>query len=240
LFNKKCTIEYDGTFFSGWQLQKNSKTVQAEVMDALKKIYKVPVNVIGAGRTDSGVHALGQVFNFNSYKLIDNRALLFGLNSILSDNIAVKAVEDVPLDFHARYSAKKKVYLYKIFNSNLKAAFYSKRSWWVKKKMNIKDIEFLMNIFVGEFDFRPFCQDSKIYKNTIRKIYYVNVRDIDSIIEIEICANGFLRKMARLIVGTVIKLAIDDDIQLDNYKEVAKKTKLVAPPEGLYLKEVVY
>ncbi|MDY6820340.1 MAG: tRNA pseudouridine(38-40) synthase TruA [Deferribacterota bacterium] len=235
LYNKKCVVEYNGSNFYGWQVQKNARTVQYVLEQVLERIYKRKIKIFGAGRTDSGVHAEGQVFNFKNEKYIENDNLLAGLNSLLPNDVVIKSVEDVMLNFHAQYDAKSKVYNYKIYNNKIRSALLYDRVWWVKSELSLNLLEYLFKKFIGKRDFKYFCKGSKFYRSTEREIYMIEIYMKDKIINIDIEASGFLRKMVRLIVGSVVKTAAGDKNTNNLQKAI-----YAAPSQGLYLKKVVY
>jgi tRNA pseudouridine38-40 synthase len=244
LYNKKCICEYDGTNFSGWQIQKQLRTVQLEIETALNKIYKNKIKIYGSGRTDTGVHALNQVFNFKSEKFLDNSSLLKGLNSLLPEDIVIKNVEDVDLNFHSQKSAVSKTYIYKILNRNYPSALNRKRYWWIRWDINIDEFKELFEPFITETDFSAMCIKRSLKENNIRQINYINLKKISNVIEIEINANGFLHNMVRNIVGTAkefyfnkkTKYDIQDVLESKNIENAGA----TAPAHGLYLKQVYY
>lgn len=244
LFNKKCTVEYDGTEFHGWQYQKGLVTIQSEIEAALSRIYKKQIHIIGSGRTDAGVHAIAQVFNFRAEKFIENSSLKLGLNSLLPKSIIIKNVEDVDLNFHAQKSAKSKTYLYKILNSDTPSAFLRHRVWWVRSPIDIDYLNEIIQHFVGEHDFSAMCTMKSIKENSVRTINFIKTYKEKDIIHIEINANGFLHNMVRNIVGTtffIFRKQLPPSTVLDILaSKDRKKGGPTAPPQGLYLKEVFY
>jgi tRNA pseudouridine38-40 synthase len=235
MFNKKCVVEYDGSLFSGWQVQKGARTVQEEISKVLSKIYKHKISINGAGRTDAKVHAEGQVFNFISNRYIENKYLIIGMNSLLPLDIAVKSIEDVPLTFHARKCAKKKKYSYKIFNREKRSVFYANLSWWIKRELDIFLLEKQLKYYEGTKDFKKYCKCSKVYASTIRTIYSITMEKENDFLIIHLIANGFLRRMVRNIIGTVVLSNFTKESG-DNMERHIHS----APPQGLYLKEVFY
>ena len=240
-----CIVEYDGTNFSGWQLQKNLRTVQGEIQKTLKKIYKDELYIIASGRTDAGVHSLGQVFNFKTKKHLNSKELLMGLNSLLPYDIAIKAVKDVDINFHSQISAKRKIYLYRICLSEIRSPLLMNRVWWVNRKIDASMFVSLLKVFEGEHNFSAMCRKKSIRTNSIRNIDFINVSvKHDVLISIELCANGFLHNMVRNIIGTAVNFSIKkknakDIIKIlknQNREDALKK----APSCGLYLKEVIY
>jgi tRNA pseudouridine38-40 synthase len=235
MFNKKCTVEYDGTFFSGWQIQSGVRTIQGEITRVLSKIYKHNIIIYGAGRTDAKVHAEEQVFNFKSDRYIDCNYLMAGMNSLLPEDIVIKSVTDVLVSFHARKYAKMKTYSYRIFNNDVRSAFYASKAWWVKSKLNLTLLERHLKNYEGEKDFKNYCKNAKVYANTIRIIYSIELKKELDFITIKITANGFLRRMVRNIVGTTVMC----NIYKKSFDDVVKSI-YTAPSHGLYLTKVIY
>jgi tRNA pseudouridine38-40 synthase len=244
LFNKKCIVEYDGTNFFGWQTQKDLRTVQGEIENALAKIYKKKVFIIGSGRTDTKVHALGQVFSFRAEKYINNTSLKLGLNSLLSKDISILDCADVDIDFHAQRSAKSKTYLYKILCRETRSALLKDRAWWFRNRIDENRLWGYLKHFVGTHDFSSMCTKKSVKKSNIRTVNFINLFTEDEFIDIEINANGFLHNMVRNIVGTAIFLYKKDESP-DKVLEILNSKDRVnagptAPPQGLYLKQVFY
>jgi tRNA pseudouridine38-40 synthase len=244
LFNKKCIVEYDGTNFFGWQIQKNLRTVQSEIEYALKRIYKTDIRIHGSGRTDTGVHALNQVFHFKSLKYLENDSIYKGLNSLLPDDIVIKKVFDVPENFHAQKSAISKTYVYKILNRKYPSALMRNRYWWIRWHIDVNKFDNLLQCFVGEHDFSCMCVKKSLKHNNVRIINYIKTNKLEDIISVEINANGFLHNMVRNIIGTAKyfyfnKKGKEDIDKLFSAKNV-EKAGPTAPPHGLYLKEVIY
>ncbi|MDK2791482.1 MAG: tRNA pseudouridine38-40 synthase [Deferribacteres bacterium] len=243
-YNKKCIVEYDGIDFHGWQVQKNLRTVQGEIEEKLSKIYKKKINIIGSGRTDAGVHALGQVFSFRAEKYIPNDSLRLGLNSLLDKDVTILCCEDVPLTFHAQKSAKSKTYVYKILSGENRSSLLRNRVWWFRREIDTEKLYGYLEKFVGEHDFSSMCTKKSIKDNNIRKINFIEISSENSILNIEINANGFLHNMVRNIVGTTIFLykkgAPFDEVEKILSKKDREEAGPTAPPQGLYLKEVFY
>lgn len=244
LFNKKCVVEYDGTNFHGWQVQGELRTVQKEIEKGLSKIYKRKIKITGSGRTDTGVHALGQTFNYITDKYLPNNSIVMGLNSIMPKDIVILSCEDVPLDFHSQRSAISKTYIYKILNQTLPSALKLNRVWHVREKLDILKLKNYLDIFVGEHDFSSMCIKKSIKDNPVRTVNFINIRHQEEQIEIEINANGFMHNMVRNIIGTTIylyrrKISYEQIIAILNSKNRSEAGP-TAPPQGLYLKEVIY
>lgn len=244
LYNKKLTLEYVGTDFAGWQVQANGRTVQEELQKALSRMYKTPVTAVGSGRTDSGVHALGQTASYKTERYIDPDSVRMGLNSLLPDDVAVLSAEDVPLDFHAQRSAVSKTYLYKIYASYIRSAIHAGRTFWVKDELDHNLIGKYLKVFEGEHDFSACCVLTSLRENNVRTINSTECYMDGGIICIEINGNGFLHNMVRIIVGTVIEAVRKgyDEEHLKNVLESKDRNKggPTAHAAGLYLKKVYY
>ena len=244
MYNVKCTVEYDGTFFAGWQIQKNARTIQEELEQALSKIYKTPIKITGSGRTDSGVHALNQVFNYHTRKFIPENSITSGLNSLVNDDIVIKNTEYVSNDFHATKSATSKTYEYLILNTAKPSPFYRNHCWHINDNIDTDELKKILELFEGSHDFSSFCKKRSMVDNPVRTINSICVRHIRNFLKIEINADGFLHNMVRNIVGTALhvyrkelKPEIIKDIFDAKDRSAAGST---APAKGLYLKKVYY
>ncbi len=243
--NIKIVIEYDGTNYLGWQRQPQGPTVQQEIEDALKNITSEDITLSGSGRTDSGVHALGQVANFNTETDIKPSEFQMGLNSTLPKDIAIVGAEEVELDFHAQFSAKSKIYIYHIYNSPHPSSLLRNRAWFIPYSLDIKKMEDACRCLAGEHDFAAFAQADTETKTTVRTVLKVALDHTDNnMIQFSIEATGFLKRMVRLIIGTLVQVG-KTKITPEDFTQILRsgeKTKFVyaAPPQGLYLKEVKY
>ena len=249
--NFKLTIAYDGKNFSGWQIQKNGeRTVQGEIRNALMRIVRNPVTVIGAGRTDSGVHALGQVAHVQLQTRLDAKTLQAALNANLPDDIAVLRVQKVPASFHAQYTAKTKIYRYTILNRKVRSVqnrgFYTH----IPKTLNIALMKAESKALCGRHDFSSFSAADPCLKkhgreqNKVRTIKRVSFSCRNGLILINIEANGFLYKMVRNIIGTLLEIG-RGKIKKGGLKMIlASKTRRkagpTAPAQGLCLLKVKY
>lgn len=243
--NIKLTIEYDGTNYLGWQKQPQGPTVQLEIEKVLKNMTGEDINLSGSGRTDSGVHAFGQVANFQTNSKIKVNEFQMGLNSSLPKDITIINAEETDLDFHAQFSAKSKTYIYKILNSPHPSALLRKRAWFVPLELDIDLMKRSAEYLIGEHDFKAFAQSSIEIKSTVRTVLKVSIDEKDNnLILFRIEATGFLKRMVRLIIGTLIQVGKGQISTTDffNILQSGEKTKFVycAPPQGLYLKEVKY
>jgi len=242
--NLKLLLEYDGTNFNGWQKQKDKRTVQQELENALSAILKETVNVTGSGRTDAGVHALGQVANFKTIKTIKPKELLFAINTMLPPDIVVTNVEEVDEEFNARNSAKKKHYRYVINNDKFPSALNYNREYHFKYFLDTEAMELAANDLVGSHNFKAFCASGSTVKDYIREIYSVNVTRLGNRVVIDIIGNGFLYNMVRIIVGTLLDIGSGklDICTIKNMIETGERALggRTAGPEGLYLVNVEY
>lgn len=245
--NYKMTIAYDGTCYGGWQVQPNATTIQELLQKAIKIIIKEDVSVIGSGRTDAGVHALAQTAHFKSSAPITLQRFLASMNGLLPLDIRVIDIEEVPLDFHARYSAQSKCYHYHMTLNRVQLPFHRLYSWHVRHRFDVEKLHQAAELFVGEHDFTSFANEAhagSAAKNPIRNLYRADVIEEDGGIRIEFEANGFLYKMVRNIVGTlhevsVGKITLDDIPKIFEARDRRKAGK-AAPAHGLFLAYVNY
>ncbi|GAB1535793.1 tRNA pseudouridine(38-40) synthase TruA [Geovibrio sp. ADMFC3] len=244
MYNRKCIVEYDGTDFCGWQAQKEVRTVQSEIEKALATMYKTNLFAIGSGRTDAGVHALNQVFNFRTENYIPPEGFVMGINTILPKDIAVKSAEDVEPEFHSQKSAVSKTYMYRLLTRWTPSALDRNRAWWLKKKPDIELMAELLKAVEGEHDFACFCAAEGMKENTVRTIYHTKVYTDGDYIHFEINGSGFLHMMIRIITGTVVRGAFRKQTPADIHEIIKgkdrRKAGMTAPACGLYLKEVFY
>jgi len=241
------TIAYKGTNYAGWQRQENALTVQEEIEKALCKLYKEPVVVMGASRTDSGVHALGQRCAFSvTNDCIPAEKLPQAMNTNLPMEISVLMAEEVDENFHPIFDAKAKTYVYKIHASSLRNPMFSDISWHVYHKLDIARMKEAARFFVGEHDFSAFCAANGSAKTFVRTIYSadVYVEQGSGLICFEVNGNGFLYNMVRIMIGTLVYVGcgkIDkDDIPSIIESKSRERAGITAPPEGLCLMEVFY
>lgn len=243
--NFKMTIEYDGTRFHGWQIQKADPTIQAAIEDALATMTGQPVRLNGAGRTDAGVHALGQVANFHCDTRLDARDIQRGLNSLLPPDIVVRSCRIVAASFHARFDAKSKRYRYRISNQPEPNAIGRQYEWFVRHPLDASTMRAALNQFVGRHDFSAFEGTGSPRAHSVRTVSKADLCVVSQgRLEVIIAADGFLRYMVRNIVGTTVavgsgKFAVSDvsDILASGDRSQAAPT---APPQGLCLVAVEY
>ena len=243
--NVKIIIEYDGTDYHGWQCQANLPTVQQTIEDTIRKITKEDVKITGSGRTDSGVHAIGQVANFFTEAQMDSETLRKALNSTLPRDISIIEAREVPDGFHAQFSSRSKVYEYRIFNRPHPPALQRNRVWHIQEKLDAKKMREAAAYLEGTHDFSVFATADITVKTTVRTVKRVHVRKTrEGTILIEIEADGFLKRMVRMITGTLVQTG-KGKLTPEGFAQIlaeGQKTKNVftAPPQGLFLKKVIY
>ncbi len=237
-------IQYNGLAFHGWQIQNNQISVQSEITNALLILTGENVNLIASGRTDAGVHALGQVAHFDLTCDISLIKLCNGLNGILKNDIAILNAYAVSNDFHARYSACEREYLYIIYNYLYKSPFVNQRAMWIKNPLNIDYLQEICNNIIGEYDFSSFCKKKSADINTIRKINQIIIKKSDNYIYLTIKGNAFLHNMIRIMIGTIIEISKNNKDPEFILEIISKKDRdfsgPTAAPYGLYLKEITY
>jgi len=239
----KLFIEYDGTRYSGWQAQNNAKTIQGKIIEAASKVFGENfIDVHGSGRTDSGVHAIEQVTHLDVKTVLSPEIIKMKLNDELPPDINIIEVEKADINFHARHSAKYRVYLYQI--SKRRTAFAKNFVWWIKDKLDFEMMVIASQKFVGLHDFISFADKDSEDRSTKVLIHNIELKETNDLILIRIVGSHFLWKMVRRIVGTLVevgrrKKSISDiEFYLRNNSEEPKK--FTAPPSGLFLEKVVY
>jgi len=237
-------LEYDGTHYHGWQSQTGLHTVQSKVEEALSKVADLPIEVICAGRTDTGVHATNQVIHFDSANERTIRAWIHGANSFLPKDICIRFGKEISDDFHARYSATARRYRYVIFNSPIRPSLFRSNVTWQYRQLDHQAMHEAAQCLLGEQDFTSFrsveCQSNTPQRN----IHQLSVSRSGDLIMIDITANAFLHHMVRNIAGTLIAVgAGKQTVGWVNEVLQAKDRRMgaeTAPPYGLYLVEVTY
>lgn len=243
--NLKLLIEYDGTGYHGWQRQKNAPTIQETLEKALARLTGEAVRVIGSGRTDAGVHALAQVANFFTASPLPLPAFLHGLNSLLPPDIAILEVSEAPRDFHARKSALAKKYQYRILNRPIRSPLHLRYSWWIPPPLDLEAMQEAAAALPGEHDFRAFQATGSSVKNPVRRVLAAAWdRAEGGLLTFTITANGFLRGMVRSLVGTMVEVGKGRRTpwSLKDLLETGDRHRggPTAPPQGLFLVEVLY
>jgi len=242
--NIKCVIAYDGAGFFGWQIQDGARTVQETIEGALHLILSHPVRVIASGRTDTGVHAFAQVINFPTQSAIPTDGLVRGLNSILPGDIAVLSAEDAAPEFHARYMAKSKTYVYVMDTSPVRDPFLERYALHVKGPLDSGSMQEAAGFLLGEHDFASFKAAGSPVKTTTRIITTSEVIKTGNKMFFWMQGSGFLRHMVRNIVGTLLLVGKGKLVPEDLQRIMALKDRAfagpTAPPQGLYLVSVEY
>lgn len=240
----KLIISYDGTNYCGWQIQNNGITVEQVINEALTDLLREPITVIGASRTDSGVHALGNVAVFDTETRIPPEKISFALNQRLPEDIRIQHSCEVPSDFHPRYCDTRKTYEYRILNRTFEDPVMRLYTHFCYFKLDVEKMRQAAGYLVGEHDFASFCSARGQALTTVRTVYFLNVEKQGDVISIRINGNGFLYNMVRIIVGTLLKVGMGV-YPPEHVKEIlaAKDRKMAGPKveaKGLTLVEIQY
>ncbi len=242
--NIKLTIEYQGKNFNGWQKQPNKLNIQGEIERAIGLITGEEIELIGSGRTDAGVHSLGQVANFKTNSNLPIEKFALAINSKLKKSIVIKKAEEVSEKFHSRYSVHSKKYRYIINNSQTGTAIYRELEYQFPRQLDVEKMQKAAQYFEGKHDFSAFKASGTSSKNSIRKIFKAEVFQKEEKIYIELTGSGFLYNMVRIIAGTLLDVGIGK-IEPKEIPEIIeskdrKKAGKTLPAVGLYLVEVTY
>lgn len=245
--NLKLTVAYDGTNFHGFQEQRGTglRTVQEVLETTLSKVAQRPIQIIGAGRTDAGVHAQGQVVNFRSdYWPIPTAKIHLALNTLLPEDLRVVQAEEVPLDFHARYWAKTKTYRYSIYHHRVMSPLHRLYCYHEPRQLDIAAMQESCQYLLGTHDFKCFQAQGSPVQDTVRTIYRAELIEEKPIIQLYLKGNGFLYNMVRIITGTLINIGLGKNKPEDMAKIIAGRNRVLAgttvPPQGLCMMEVEY
>lgn len=243
--NIKMIIQYDGTRYKGWQKQtEDINTVQGKLESILGNMTGEEIQLVGCGRTDTGVHAINYTANFHTNSTMNTDDMHKFLNDKLPDDIAVKSIKNASERFHARYNILSKTYMYRINNSGIKNVFDRKYIHSIDEKLNIEKMRECAAVLVGTHDFQSFTTLKSKTKSTVRTINFINIEDNDGIIEIDVNGNGFLWNMVRIILGTLIEAGKEklnpEDVK--NILEAKKRAEAgpMVPAKALFLKDVEY
>ncbi len=246
MYRYQLLIEYEGSKFNGWQTQKKGKTIQKSVEMVLSKLLKSKIKLIGAGRTDAGVHAIEQSAHFDTKKIIlDKNKLLNSLNYFLNKKlISIISIVKKNSQFHSRYSAKFRIYKYVIFNRESNPSIYKNRGWHIKKNIDIEMLKSGAKFLEGKKDFSTFRASTCSSISPIRTINYVKIKKQKDIIEIRFKSQSFLQQQVRSMVGC-LKVLGEKKWDIKKFKNVLKSKKrslcaTPAPPYGLFLEKVIY
>jgi len=239
----KLTLEYDGTSYRGWQTQKNARSVQDTLIHAAEKLFGDSVEIQGAGRTDAGVHALGQVAHLGTAKAMTPRTITEGLNDLLPSNINILDVEEVPVGFHARHYAVARSYVYII--SKHRTAFGKRYVWWVRDALDIEKMRSACGLFEGFHDFSSFA-DKRLDKDASTKVKLdsVDINEAGDLVILRVVGSHFLWKMIRRMAGIIVEVGRGNMTLRDVKKMIEQHSDLpakhTAPPSGLFLERVFY
>ena len=244
MYNYKIVIEYDGTNFVGWQQQENGQSIQSALQEALIKLSSEKVTIFGAGRTDAGVHAYGQVASFSLSKKIETDVIRDGLNQHLRPQpIAIQKAELVEDDFHARFSAKKRTYKYIITNRRSPLTLNKNKSWCVFKKLDIIKMKYEAESFIGKHNLEAFRSINCQSNSTIKTIDNIKITKKNNDIFIDVSAKSFLHSQVRIMVGTLVEIGkgkITKSIKTIIANKRRSYAGITAPACGLYLIKVKY
>lgn len=238
------TIQYDGTNYHGWQVQKNAITVQEVLQNAIEKVFGERLDVKGCSRTDSGVHANEYCVSIDTEMNIQSENVVLAVNGFLPKDIAVKTCREVSMDFHPRYSVDSKEYLYKINNAPVRDAFQANYAFHYRRKIDAEYLNEEAKAFIGTYDYSGFCSVKSDVEDTVRTVKSFDVWREGDMVYFKVSADGFLYNMVRIMVGTLlfvsegkIKKGELESVILSKDRKRAGKT---APPQGLYLNKVNY
>jgi len=243
--NLKMTIAFDGSRYKGWQRQKdNDLTIQGKIEAVLSKMTEEEIQLVGCGRTDSGVHAENYIANFHTKSAFSTNRILDYLYEYLPEDIGVKAIEDVDERFHARYNVKSKTYVYRMNTNKFRDVFNRKYTYHFAKKLDLIEMKKASEALIGSHDFQSFTNSRNSDKSTSRTINYINIIETEGLLAIEVNGNGFLWNMVRIIVGTLIEVGKGNFKPVDVEKILNEKKRWEAGPlaqaKGLFLRDVQY
>lgn len=243
--NYKMILQYDGTRYNGWQKQGNTdNTIQGKLETLLSRIAKEPVEVHGAGRTDAGVHAAGQVANAKFHTDFSDEELMAAINRYLPEDIEVTSLTRMPERFHSRLNAVEKTYEYRIVLDGKKHVFERKYLYYPEAPLAVERMKEAAEAFVGTFDFKSFCANKRMKKSTVRTIIAIDFHEENGILTIAYTGTGFLYHMVRILTGTLIEVGMGkrDASSMQEILEAKNRecAGFLAPAAGLLLKEVRY
>ncbi len=240
--NIRLILEYDGTDFKGWQIQPDQRTVQGELEACLRRLFGTPIRTVAAGRTDTGVHALGQVANFVTTSPLSAERIQKALNGMLPPDSVVRDAGEVPLKFHARRDARRREYLYRI--AYRRRAVGRRYALWIRSRLDLQAMQNAAARLLGRHDFTSFCVAASEKENRVCHLFGCTWTETEDELHFQIVADRFLRAMVRSIVGTLIQVGrgvrtVDDITEILEARD-RRCAGPSAPPHGLFLKRVTY
>lgn len=240
----KLVVAYDGTNYCGWQIQPNGVTIEGVLNEKLTQLLHENIQVIGASRTDSGVHALGNVAVFDTNSRIPGEKMKYALNQRLPEDIRIQESEEVAQDFHPRYCSSQKTYQYRILNRSMELPTQRLYSHHTYRNLDVEAMQAAALYMIGEHDFKCFCSAGSQVKETIRTIYTLSVTKDEDLIKIQITGSGFLYNMVRIIAGTLMEVGIGIKQPNDINSIIESKDRAMAgptaPAKGLHLLKIKY
>lgn len=243
--NLKMSIEYDGTRYKGWQKQKGDiPTIQAKIENVLSKMTGEDIQVVGCGRTDSGVHAENYIANFHTNCTLTVDDMLNYLYEFLPEDIVIKSMKDTTERFHARYNVKSKTYVYRINNNRFRNVFNRKYAYHTDEELNLNEMRNAAEVLIGTHDFKSFTSLKSSTKSTVRTINYIHITEDNGMIEIEVNGNSFLLNMVRIITGTLLEVG-KGNLKRSDMERILNEMKRseagpIAQAKGLCLKSIQY
>ena len=240
----KLVTAYDGTNYHGSQIQNNGETIEGVLKMELSSLLKEDIQIIGASRTDAGVHARGNVFVFDTESRIPPEKFTYALNARLPEDIRIQYSEEVPLTFHPRHQDTVKTYEYRILNRKLPLPEYRLHTHFTYEALNIEKMQQACKFFIGEYDFASFCAAGSQVESTVREIYDLHVKKEGDLVTISVTGNGFLYNMVRIIAGTLLKVGSGQFEPEDMEGIIQGRDRSLAgptaPAKGLTLIEIRY
>lgn len=238
-----ATVSYDGTNYIGWQIQPNGLSIEEIIEKVLSKMLNTPTKIYGSGRTDAGVHALGQTFHFDGKEIKDLGKFMYSMNKMLPIDIKISQISVVKDDFHARFNAVSKTYVYKL-NTGKFNVFEKEHVYQLLQALDVNKMIETSKLFVGEHNFMNFTSKEEDESNFIRNIYSIGINEDKGIVTFTLSGNGFMRYMVRMIVGTLVQVGLGkltvNDVELLISSKERKQTQYKIGACGLYLEKVNY
>ncbi len=240
----KLTLEYDGTHYHGWQIQPRLNTIQGTIEKALQQLTGKSIRITGAGRTDAGVHAFGQVAHFAPPVPFDLSTWARGLNALLPDDIAVQSAEEVPPSFHARFSAKKKTYTYFIYNDPKRSPLHRRSAWHVYQSLDLSKMKKASRLLIGRHDFTSLCAAGSEGEDRVIELQKIDIKKVGNQIRLTFQAPRFLQYMVRNLVGLLVEVgrgrrAVAEISTILEGRD-RRRAGPTAPPQGLFLVRIEY